>query len=121
MKPPTDRLHAYLFVASLSAILIQVAVFISILLLHVPERAFESSPFRVAVLAAIVCVVLAVRFFVRRQARRATREAASRNRSQAKLRATRAACASKRAARAPLRARHLRNAMTAAAARSSAR
>ncbi|WP_233886018.1 hypothetical protein [Paraburkholderia flagellata] len=117
MKPPTDRLHAYLFVASLSAILIQVAVFISILLLHVPERAFESSPFRVAVLAAIGCVLLVVRW----QARRATREAASRNRSQAKLRATRAACASKRAARAPLRARHLRNAMTAAAARSSAR
>ncbi|MCP3716024.1 MULTISPECIES: hypothetical protein [Paraburkholderia] len=117
MKPPTDRLHAYLFVASLSAILIQVAVFISILLLHVPERAFESSPFRVAVVAAIGCVLLVVR----RQARRATREAESRNRSQAKLRATRAACASKRAARAPLRARHIRGAMTAAAARSSAR
>ncbi|WP_395062953.1 hypothetical protein [Paraburkholderia silvatlantica] len=117
MKPPTDRLHAYLFVASLSAILIQVAVFISILLLHVPERAFESSPFRAAVVAAIVCVLLVVR----RQARRATREAESRNRSQAKLRATRAACASKRAARAPLRARHIRNAMTAAAARSSTR
>ncbi|MEX3960952.1 hypothetical protein AB4Y42_01855 [Paraburkholderia sp. EG286B] len=117
MKPPTDRLHAYLFVASLSAILIQVAVFISILLLHVPERAFESSPFRVAVVAAIVCALLVVR----RQARRATREAESRNRSQAKLRATRAACASKRAARAPLRARHIRNAMTVAAARSSAR
>ncbi|CAD6531560.1 hypothetical protein LMG27952_02595 [Paraburkholderia hiiakae] len=117
MKPPTDRLHAYLFVASLSAIVIQVAVVISILLLHVPERAFESSPFRVAVLAAIGCVLLAVH----RQVRRVTREAASRNRSQAKLRATRAACASKRAARAPLRARHIRNAMTAAAARSSAR
>ncbi|MEM5398688.1 hypothetical protein [Paraburkholderia unamae] len=117
MKPPTDRLQAYLFVASLSAILIQVAVFISILLLHVPERAFESSPFRVAVVAAIVCVLLVVR----RQARRATREVGSRNCSQAKLRATRAACASKRAARAPLRARHIRNAMTAAAARSSAR
>lgn len=117
MKPPTDRLHAYLFVASLSAIVIQVAVVISILLLHVPERAFESSPFRVAVLAAIGCVLLVVH----RQVRRVTREAESRNRSQAKLRATRAACASKRAARAPLRARHIRNAMTAAAARSSAR
>ncbi|MEM5311064.1 hypothetical protein [Paraburkholderia sp. JHI869] len=117
MKPPTDRLHAYLYVASLSAILIQVAVFISILLLHVPVRAFESTPFRVAVVAAICCVL----FVVRRQARRATREAEFRNRSQAKLRATRAACASKRAARAPLRARHIRGAMTAAAARSSAR
>lgn len=117
MKPPTDRLHAYLFVTSLSAILIQVAVFISILLLHVPERAFESSTFRVAVLAITGCVLLVVR----RQARRASREAESRNRSQAKLRATRSACASKRAARQPLRARHIRNAMTAAAARSSAR
>ncbi|MCP3724221.1 hypothetical protein M3I53_13945 [Paraburkholderia sp. CNPSo 3272] len=117
MKPPTDRLHAYLFVASLSAIVIQVAVFISILLLHVPERAFESSPFRLAVVAAIGFAVLAVR----RQAQRASREAASHNRSQAKLRATRAACTSRRAARAPLRARHLRNAMTAAVARQSAR
>ncbi len=96
MKPPPDRLQAYLFVASLSALVIQAAVFVAILLLHVPERAFESSAFRVAVLAATGCALVVVR----RQARRATREAGSRNRSPARLRAACKACASKRADRA---------------------
>ncbi|SDD50768.1 hypothetical protein [Paraburkholderia lycopersici] len=102
MKPPTVRLQAYLFVASLSAMLIQVAVFVSIMLLHVPERAFESTPFRAAVLAALGCAMLVVR----RQRLRVAREADSRSRSQAKLRAARAARASMRAAAQPLRARH---------------
>ncbi|HEY4802288.1 MAG TPA: hypothetical protein VIH96_06665 [Paraburkholderia sp.] len=115
MKPPTGRLHVYLFAASLAVILIQAAVVISIVLLHVPVRAFESQPFRAAVLAAVGCAVLVVRWLVRR----ARRKAEFLSRSQANLRASRTACASKRAAREPLRARYRHSAGTTALARSS--
>ena len=101
MKPPTDRLRVYAIAASLSLILIQAAVVVSILLLHVPIKAFESQPFRAALLAAVGCAVLVVRW----QARRARRKAERFGRSHANLRASRAACASMRAARERLRAR----------------
>jgi hypothetical protein len=103
MKPPTDRLHAYLFVASLSAILIQVAVIISIILLHVPERAFESTLFRAAVCVAIACAM----YLVRRQGRGTMEDGEARSRLQAKTRASRA---SMHIPRGPLRARHRRGA-----------
>lgn len=103
MKPPTVRLHAYLFVASLSAIVIQAAVFISIMLLHVPERAFESLPFRAAVLAVTACAMLVVRW-----RRRATPEEDSRGPTQTYFPALRATRASIHAVREPLRARHRR-------------
>ena len=102
MKPPTVRLHTYLFVASLSAILIQVAVLISILLLHVPERAFDSLAFRAALLAATGFAML----LVYRQGRRARLERDSGSRAQARKHAPRATGASMRAPREPLRTRH---------------
>jgi hypothetical protein len=114
MKQPTVRLHAYLFAASLSAILIQVAVFISIMLLHVPERAFESTLFRAAVVAAIACALL----IVRRQGRRALPDGDARSRMQAKTHASRA---SMHTSREPQRARHRRSAATPTMPRSSAR
>jgi len=115
MKPPTDRLHACLVAAALSVIVIQAAVVISIVLLHVPVTAFESQPFRAAVVAAVGCAVLLVRW----QARRARRKAGFLSRGHANLRASRAACASKRVAREPLRARRRANFSRPRAARAS--
>lgn len=115
MKPPTDRLRVYVIAASLSLILIQAAVVVSIVLLHVPIKAFESQPFRAAVLAAVGCAVLVVRW----QARRARRRAERLSRSHVNLRASRAACASMRAARERLRARKLANFSRPRAARAS--
>jgi hypothetical protein len=114
MKPPTVRLHAYLFAASLSAIVIQIAVLVSILLLHVPERAFETLAFRVAVVAAVGGVLLVVREL----GRRAAREDDSTSRTQSQLRASRA---SMHAVREPLRFRHRRGVYAANPARAGER
>ncbi|CAG9264033.1 hypothetical protein [Paraburkholderia unamae] len=102
MKLSTARLHAYLFVAALSAILIQAAVFVSIMLLHVPERDFESQPFRAAVLVAVGVAMLVVR----RQGRRDAQALAARERELPQ--APCAARAPMRAARALRRARRTR-------------
>jgi hypothetical protein len=118
MKPPTVRLHAYLFVASLSAILIQLAVIISIVLLHVPQRAFETAAFRAAVVVAVLLAVGCAMLVVRRLARRAAQQGEIPNRNQAQMRASRAVM---HAAREPLRARHRRNVGAAEPARAGER
>jgi Na+/melibiose symporter-like transporter len=118
MKPSTVRLHAYLFVASISAILIQLAVIVSIVLLHVPERAFETVAFRVAVVVAVVVATGGAMLVVRRLARRAAQDDETRNRTQAQVRAARAVM---HAVREPLRARHRRNAALAETARAGER
>ena len=118
MKPPTVRLHAYLFVASLCAILIQIGVIISIVLLRVPERAFESVAFRAAVVAAVLVSLGCTMLVARRRRHHAAQEDETRNRNQAQMRASRAVM---HAAREPLRARHRRNVGAAEPARAGER
>ncbi|WP_233872073.1 hypothetical protein [Paraburkholderia adhaesiva] len=62
MKPSTIELwRAHLFVASLAAALIQIAVFFAILVWRIPQDVFTSSQFRLGVVALVACSVIAVR------------------------------------------------------------
>ena len=66
MKPSTvDTLRAWLLVASLCATLIDAVVLVALGCLGIPERAFESAPFRVGVVAAVALTLVAIRALAR--------------------------------------------------------
>ena len=66
-----EQCRAWLFLASLSATLIQAVVFIAIVVLRVPQDVFTSPLFRIGVALAIAAAV----FVMRRLARNAFRNA----------------------------------------------
>ncbi|VVD94545.1 hypothetical protein PAQ31011_01815 [Pandoraea aquatica] len=62
MKSTTIRmLRAYLIVASLGAVCIDVCVVIAMLVFDVPERVFTSADFRIAMAASLLLLLLATR------------------------------------------------------------
>jgi len=62
MKSTTIRmLRAYLIVASLGAVCIDVCVVIAMLVFDVPERVFTSGDFRIAMAASLLLLLLAAR------------------------------------------------------------
>jgi len=66
MKPSTvEMLRAWLLAASLAASFIDAVVIFSLGVLGVPERLFESAPFRVGVLAAIALTLVVMRNLAR--------------------------------------------------------
>jgi hypothetical protein len=72
MKPSTvDAMRAWLVVASLAATFIDAVVLVALGVFDVPERVFESAPFRIGVAIAIVLTL----FVTRRAARYAFRSA----------------------------------------------
>jgi hypothetical protein len=93
-------------------------VIISIVLLRVPERAFESVTFRAAVVAAVLVSLGCTMLVARRRRHHAAQEDDTRNRNQAQMRASRALM---HTAREPLRARHRRNAAPGEPARACQR
>lgn len=62
MKPSTvDTLRAWLFVASLAATAIDAVVLVALEIFGVPERVFETAPFRVGVLIVIALTLVVTR------------------------------------------------------------